>query len=82
MQLMCQGRLEFEAIERAHGLHMSEYFAKEFEHCARSRSESRGDRGRRGPGHGSRLYLVRAIAMVFDRHLQLAKETARISRVV
>ena len=83
MQLMCQGRLEFEAIERAHGLHMSEYFAKEFE-ALRALEQANLVAIEDGAVQvtAAGWYLVRAIAMVFDRHLQLAKERHGFSRVV
>ncbi|OYT98392.1 MAG: oxygen-independent coproporphyrinogen III oxidase [Burkholderiales bacterium PBB1] len=70
MALMCQGRLDFDAVERAHPVRVREYFAAELE--------------RLRPLQAQGLvaleptaievtplgwYFVRAIAMVFDRHL-------------
>ncbi len=83
MALMCQGRLDFRAIEQAHGLRFEQAFAAELASL----------RGLAAAGllvldaDGATVteagwFLVRAIAMVFDRHLQAAQERARYSRVV
>ena len=83
MALMCQGRLEFAAIERAHPICMREYFADEL--------------GRLAPLVQAGLveleadavqvteagwYLVRAIAMTFDRYLLRNPAPERFSRIV
>jgi len=83
MQLMCQGRLEFESIERSHGVRMADYFAREF--AALRELEQAGlvvfeQRAVQVTAAG--WFLVRAIAMVFDQHLRFAKERTRFSRVV
>jgi oxygen-independent coproporphyrinogen-3 oxidase len=83
MALMCQGRLDFAAIERCHGIGVEQAFATELASL----------RGLALAGlveidaHGISVteagwFLVRAIAMVFDRHLQAAQERRRYSRVV
>ncbi|HEU5296856.1 MAG TPA: oxygen-independent coproporphyrinogen III oxidase [Burkholderiaceae bacterium] len=83
MALMCQGHLDFEAIERAHGIRMDEYFATEL-----STLHSMADSGlieiepRAVRVTVAGWYLVRAVAMVFDHHLQTARERHRFSRVV
>ncbi|WP_205833135.1 oxygen-independent coproporphyrinogen III oxidase [Azohydromonas caseinilytica] len=83
MALMCQGRLEFGAIERAHGIRVDDYFAAEL---ASMQALSQSGLVEIGEGHvqvtPSGWFLVRAIAMVFDRHLRAAKERSRFSRVV
>jgi oxygen-independent coproporphyrinogen-3 oxidase len=83
MALMCQGRLEFEPIERAHGVTMGDYFSHELE-SIRAMAQS----GLVEIDEGaiqvttSGWFLVRAIAMVFDRHLQSVKDRQRFSKVV
>ena len=83
MALMCQGRLAFGAIERAHGLRFDEAFATEL-----AALRGMADAGLlRLDAHGIEVseagwFLVRAIAMVFDRHLRSAQERPRYSRVV
>ena len=83
MALMCQGRLEFAPIEQAHGIRMGEYFAKEFE-AVRGFEQSGLVAIEEGAVQvtAAGWFLVRAIAMVFDHHLQTAKERTRFSRVV
>ena len=83
MALMCQGRLEFDPIERAHGVRVGEYFAQEIEAMqamARAGLVELEEGAIRVTAAG--WFLVRAIAMVFDRHLQAARERHRFSRVV
>ncbi len=83
MSLMCQGELLFESIDQGHLIDSRRYFARELEHLAEFaehglvRLDASGvqvtDRG---------WYLVRAIAMVFDRHLQADHDRARFSRIL
>lgn len=83
MALMCQGRLEFEPIERAHGVTMADYFSHELESMramAQSGLVEMEERAIQVTAPG--WFLVRAIAMVFDRHLQSAKERHQFSKVV
>ena len=83
MALMCQGRLEFEPVERAHGVHMASYFSRELEsmrEMARSGLVEVEDGAIQVTAAG--WFLVRAIAMVFDRYLQSAEERQRFSKVV
>ena len=83
MALMCQGRLDFQAIERTHDVRVLEYFAAELETLrgmAQSGLVDLQERAVQVTPAG--WFLVRAIAMVFDRHLRAAKERGRFSRVV
>jgi oxygen-independent coproporphyrinogen-3 oxidase len=83
MALMCQGRLEFGPVERAHGVRMGEHFAKELEALrglAQSGLVELEEAAIQVTAAG--WFLVRAIAMVFDRHLQGAHARHRFSRVV
>jgi oxygen-independent coproporphyrinogen-3 oxidase len=83
MALMCQGRVEFESIELAHLVRMREYFEHELQALqpmveaglvqiepAAIQVTATG------------WYVVRAVAMVFDRWLQNDKLRERFSRIV
>jgi oxygen-independent coproporphyrinogen-3 oxidase len=83
MALMCQGRVEFEAIERTHAIRMHDYFAAELE---RLTALALGGLVVLEPGAiqvtEAGWYLVRAVAMVFDRHLRADPASGRFSRIV
>ncbi|MCU0963779.1 MAG: oxygen-independent coproporphyrinogen III oxidase [Burkholderiaceae bacterium] len=83
MALMCQGRLDFESIELAHLIDMREYFARELEQL-----QPMAEAGlvELEPGAvqvtAAGWYVVRAVAMVFDRSLQNDKLRERFSRII
>jgi oxygen-independent coproporphyrinogen-3 oxidase len=83
MALMCQGRLDFEAVERAHPIDMREYFAAELEQL---RPLAEAGLVQLEPGAvqvtASGWYVVRAVAMVFDRWLQSDRQRERFSRIL
>ncbi len=83
MALMCQGRVEFESIELAHLVKFREVFASELEqlreHAALGLVEI-GERELQVTPAG--WYLVRGIAMVFDRALQSDRVRERFSRII
>jgi oxygen-independent coproporphyrinogen-3 oxidase len=83
MALMCQGRVEFEAVERAHSIDMREYFAQELERLA---SLAQAGLVVLEPAAiqvtEAGWFLVRAVAMTFDRHLRADPVRERFSRVV
>jgi oxygen-independent coproporphyrinogen-3 oxidase len=83
MALMCQGRVDNESIELAHLVRMREVFAPEFERL--KPLEEAGlvevsDDAIQVTAKG--WYFVRAIAMVFDRHLQADRVRERFSRII
>ena len=83
MALMCQGRVEFESIELAHLVKMSEVFASELRQLAEY--ESLGlvkVTGQEIQVTATGWYFVRGIAMVFDRHLQSDQVRERFSRII
>ncbi|WP_348756802.1 oxygen-independent coproporphyrinogen III oxidase [uncultured Aquincola sp.] len=83
MALMCQGRLEFESIELAHLVKVPQYFAEELRRLqplAEAGLLELGDDAITITPAG--WYVVRAIAMVFDRHLQSDRQRERFSRVI
>jgi oxygen-independent coproporphyrinogen-3 oxidase len=83
MSLMCQGELVFEAIETAWLLDFGRYFAAEMEQLRTLQDQGLvdiDDTGIRVTARG--WFFVRAVAMVFDRHLQADRTRARFSRIV
>jgi oxygen-independent coproporphyrinogen-3 oxidase len=83
MALMCQGKLDYRAIEREHGVRMQEDFAPELaqldalaEQGLVVCSEQGVEITRTG------WFFVRAVAMVFDRYLRKATDRERFSRIV
>ena len=83
MALMCQGRVEFESIELAHLIKMGDYFASELEQLAPLVEAGLVELE---PGAiqvtAAGWYVVRAVAMLFDRYLQHDKLRERFSRII
>jgi oxygen-independent coproporphyrinogen III oxidase len=83
MGIMCQGVLDFAAIEAAHGVSVPAYFERELgalQGLAEAGLLKMDAQAVRVTTAG--WFLVRAIAMVFDRHLQAAQDRRRFSRVI
>lgn len=83
MALMCQGEVLFESIELGHLIDFRSYFARELETLAEL--EQHGlvkltDTAIQVTSTG--WYLVRAIAMTFDRYLQVDQDRARFSKII
>ena len=83
MSLMCQGEVQFESIELGHLIDFCSYFARELEVL-----EGLAAHGlvRLSPS-GVQVteagwFLVRAIAMVFDKNLQVDRDRARFSKII
>ena len=83
MALMCQGRVEFESIELAYLIKMHEYFAKELAQLAPLVEAGlvtvEPDAIEVTP---TGWYVVRAVAMMFDRYLQNDQLRERFSRII
>jgi oxygen-independent coproporphyrinogen III oxidase len=83
MDLMCQGRLAFDALGNEFGIDARQTFANELQRL-RSFADAGlvvlDDNGVVVTDKG--WYLVRAIAMVFDAHLSAGTQPGRFSRVV
>ena len=83
MALMCQGRVEFAAIERTHAICMREYFADDLKRIA---ALAQAGLVVLEPGAiqvtESGWFLVRAVAMVFDHRLRADPPPERFSRIV
>ena len=83
MAIMCQGRVDFESIELAYLLDFKQYFEAELrllEPLVESGLVKMESDGIRVTPLG--WYFVRAVAMVFDRHLQADKAVERFSRII
>jgi oxygen-independent coproporphyrinogen III oxidase len=83
MAIMCQGFLDFESIELGHLIEFKRYFARELEvlqgmemHGLVKVHDNRVEVTSTG------WYLVRAIAMVFDKNLQVDLDRARFSKII
>lgn len=83
MAIMCQGEVNFESIELAHLIDFKSYFARELEQL---QPMQEWGLVRCHPDSievtASGWYVVRAIAMVFDRYLQAAQDRARFSKII
>ncbi|MEY4928298.1 MAG: hypothetical protein RL279_37 [Pseudomonadota bacterium] len=83
MAIMCQGALEYEAIELAYMLDFKSYFADEM--TALKALEKTDmlvleEDGLQVTDTG--WFFVRAVAMVFDKHLQTDRNRARFSKIL
>ncbi len=83
MEIMCQGRLDYAAIEHKHDLIFREYFTRELQGLSQL-----ADLGLfHQTATGFQLtelgwYFVRSIAMTFDAYLNQVKTTATYSRII
>jgi oxygen-independent coproporphyrinogen-3 oxidase len=83
MAIMCQGNLQFEAIELAHLLDFKKYFASELETLKALQEQGLvqvSDTCIQVTPMG--WFFVRAVAMVFDSHLQTDRTRARFSKIL
>jgi len=83
MALMCQGRVQFESIDLGHLIDFRSYFAREIEEMRALQQQGLvrvDEQGIEVTDAG--WYLVRAIAMVFDRHLRADQDRARFSKII
>ena len=83
MVIMCQGALEYEAIELAYMLDFKSYFANEMEALKALEKTDMlvlEEDGLQVTDTG--WFFVRAVAMVFDKHLQTDRNRARFSKIL
>jgi oxygen-independent coproporphyrinogen-3 oxidase len=83
MAIMCQGELQYEAIELAYMIDFKSYFANELAMLAEQETVGMvelDDDGLLVTDMG--WFFVRAIAMLFDRYLQTDKNRARFSKII
>ena len=83
MAIMCQGALDFESIELGHLINFKRYFARELEVLEGMQAHGLVTvEDRRLKVSATGWYLVRAIAMVFDKNLQVDRDRARFSKII
>jgi oxygen-independent coproporphyrinogen III oxidase len=83
MALMCQGRVDFDAIEQAHLVDLREALGPELAQMAALAERGWVQMGERAiQVTPAGWYVVRAVAMVFDRHLQADQTRQRYSRII
>jgi oxygen-independent coproporphyrinogen-3 oxidase len=83
MAIMCQGSLQYEAIELAYMVDFKTYFAAELEQLKTLHSTGMlilEEGGMQVTDTG--WFFVRAVAMVFDRYLQTDRNRARFSKIL
>ncbi len=83
MAIMCQGRVEYESIEVSHLVDMRQTFAAELKQLEPLQEQGLveiDDEAIQVTALGG--YFVRAVAMVFDKHLQADKVRERFSRII
>ena len=83
MAIMCQGSLQYEAIELAYLIDFNSYFAAELEQLKTLQSTDMvilEEGGMQVTDTG--WFFVRAVAMIFDRYLQTDRNRARFSKIL
>jgi oxygen-independent coproporphyrinogen-3 oxidase len=83
MEIMCQGRLDYESIELAYLINFKEYFSSEMILLQGFQEKDfieLDDSGLQVTDTG--WFFVRAIAMIFDRYLQLDQNRTRFSKIL
>ncbi len=83
MAIMCQGGLQYESIELAYMLDFKSYFADEMEALKALEKTDMlvlEEDGLQVTDTG--WFFVRAVAMVFDKHLQTDRNGARFSKIL
>jgi len=83
MALMCQGRVSFESIELAHLVKVREYFKAELDDLVELQGLGLCEVSADGVQvSATGWFFVRAVAMVFDRHLRADQTRERFSRII
>jgi len=83
MALMCQGRLQYESIELAFMIDFKSYFASELEALKNLEIAAMVQLDETGiQVTGSGWFFVRAVAMLFDKYLQIDRNRARFSKII
>jgi len=83
MAIMCQGTLQYEAIELAYLIDFESYFAAELEQLKALENTDMvvlDEHGMHVTDTG--WFFVRAVAMIFDRYLQTDRNRARFSKIL
>lgn len=83
MALMCQGHVDFESIELAHLIDFERHFASELAALETLAAQGLVEMEARSISvTPTGWFFVRAVAMVFDHHLQADRNRTRFSRIV
>jgi oxygen-independent coproporphyrinogen III oxidase len=83
MSIMCQGTVHFESIEQAHLIDFSAYFQPEMLALQAMADDGLVDLNADGfEVTEAGWYVVRAVAMVFDRYLQADRQRQQYSRII
>ncbi len=83
MSIMCQGTVNYESIELAHLIDFPSYFEAEFQQLDRMAQDGLIELKADGLDvTEAGWYVVRAVAMVFDRYLQADRNRQRYSRII
>jgi oxygen-independent coproporphyrinogen-3 oxidase len=83
MALMCQGELQFEALEAAFLIDFNSYFACELQALSVLQAQGLVRVARSGITVTAQgWFFVRAVAMVFDRYLQADRNRSRFSKII
>ena len=83
MALMCQGQVLFEEINQAYLVDFQRAFAREWEALAELEEDGLVSTDTQGIDVTPKgRFLVRAIAMVFDRYLQADLDRSRFSKII
>ena len=83
MSIMCQGEVQFEAIELSHMINFKQYFSEELERLEVLKNTGMvtfNEAGLEVTEMG--WYFVRAIAMAFDHYIQADQTRARFSKII
>ncbi len=83
MSIMCQGEVQFEAIELSHMINFKQYFSEELERLQILKNAGMvtfNEAGLEVTEMG--WYFVRAIAMAFDQYIQADQNRARFSKII
>ena len=83
MALMCQGQVMFEEINQAYLIDFKRYFAREWDTLAELEDDGLVSTDTQGVMVTPKgRFLVRAIAMVFDRYVQADLDRSRFSKII
>ena len=83
MSIMCQGELDFSSLEKAYGIVVEDFFAKEILQLKElDRQELIALKAGGFTVTALGWYFVRAIAMVFDEYLNAQQDQKKFSKII
>lgn len=83
MSIMCQGEVQYEAIELAYMINFEQYFSEELE-ALKALQEASMVKLKKTSIEVTDMgwYFVRAVAMIFDQYLQADRNRERFSKII